>query len=269
MKSRISILTLSCFIAMIINVYANNSTSDSRVKKKTVPTGSKSNSPTATKEKKPDPYSTDDTDDSKDEKKQQLTTPDSSQESNTTTPPTSTSNTPASNVAATDSTTTPAVTTTPSTATQVKSTHSSWSVAVPSKTTQPITPTTTPISSTPKASYSIENNNKFYMISDFIIPDGLQLHIKIWKDAKETEEYFEYIAGVGINSNGKTEQYPIVAALCCIKYGIKGSLKPYAIDLNNGGKGLTDLPGCEVNNANKPAKSLIVKLPKKAPDMNL
>ena len=131
------------------------------------------------------------------------------------------------------------------------------------------TTTSKDITTIPTAQVSVQNNNKFYTISEFIIPNGFQLHIKIWKDGKETEEYYEYTSDVGINYKGNTERYPIVDALCCIKYGNEGNLKPFSIDLNQRGKGLTDLPGCEVKDADSPTGSLIVNLPTKAPDTNL
>ena len=110
-------------------------------------------------------------------------------------------------------------------------------------------------------------NPKFYIISEFVIPDGLQLHIKIWKNGKETMDYYEYIPGQGIKNGTKFDKYPKVDALCCIKYGGKGTLNPYSIDLNK--TGLTDLPGCDIENTDSPPSSLKVNLPDKYPDVNI
>jgi hypothetical protein len=113
------------------------------------------------------------------------------------------------------------------------------------------------------------NNKKCYTISEFVLPEGFELHIKIWKDGKETEEYYLYTPGEGINANSITKRYPLVDALCCIKYGKTGDLKPFYIDLNMYGKGMTDLPGCEVNNTQHPNNSLSVNLPTEIPNTNL
>ena len=112
-------------------------------------------------------------------------------------------------------------------------------------------------------------NPKSCIISEFIIPDGFKLHIKIWKDGKETMDYYEYIHGQGIMNGTKLDKYPEVASLCCIKYGSGGDLKPFSIDLNQRGKGLTNLPECKVENANNPTNSLIISLPSKTPNVNL
>jgi len=110
---------------------------------------------------------------------------------------------------------------------------------------------------------------KFYTIAEFVIPENFQLHIKIWKDGKESEEYYEYIKDIGIKNKGKIEINPLVAAMCYIKYGTSGSLIPFLIDLNFRGKGLTDLPNCEVTNGTKPLGSLSVSLPDKIPQTNI
>jgi len=109
----------------------------------------------------------------------------------------------------------------------------------------------------------------FYNVSDFDIPDGFQLHIKIWKDGYESEEYFLYEEGVGVKLGADTIRYPQVDDLCCIKYGPKGKLRPFSIDLSNYGKGLTDLPNCKVENSDKPLYSKKIILPAATPNFNM
>ncbi len=115
----------------------------------------------------------------------------------------------------------------------------------------------------------LADRKNFFIISDFVIPEGYELHIKIWKNGKETEEYYKYSPEKGINDNGTIKKYPVVDSLCCIKYGKKGGLKPFSIDLNMEGKGLTDLPGCIVENSDNPNNSLKVTLPDVCPNTNI
>ena len=109
----------------------------------------------------------------------------------------------------------------------------------------------------------------FYIISNFEYPDEHELHIKIWKDGKETEEYYVFEKGVGIMVADEVIKYPHVDVLCCIKYGKKGDLKPFSIDLNLKGEGLTDLPGCNIEESKTPEDSLNVKLPNIIPSFNM
>jgi hypothetical protein len=114
-----------------------------------------------------------------------------------------------------------------------------------------------------------KKEDSFYIISEFIIPKGHQLHIKVWKDGVETEEYYLYEVGVGVKLGSDIIKHPQVDDLCCILYGKKGNLNPFSIDLKSYGKGLTDLPGCTVENSEKPAYSKKVVLPAVIPNFNM
>jgi len=120
-----------------------------------------------------------------------------------------------------------------------------------------------------KASLIKIKNKQFYKISKFEYPEDCELHIKIWKDGKETEEYYFFEKGVGIKVNGKTIKFPEVAAMFCIKYGKKNAVLPFLIDLHNMGKGRTDLPGCNVEKADSPSATLHIILPTQIPNTNL
>ena len=115
----------------------------------------------------------------------------------------------------------------------------------------------------------IETEFAYFLISDFDFPDDHELRIRIWKDGKQTEEYYTFHKGVGVNVDGETIRYPYVDSICCIMYGTKGKLDRFSIDLNKDGKGLTDLPGCKVKKATDPSDSLNVQLPKLIPDYNM
>ena len=120
-----------------------------------------------------------------------------------------------------------------------------------------------------KNSKKKKKEDSFYVISEFIIPEGHQLHIKVWKDGIETKKYYLYEVGVGVKLGSDIIKYPQVDDLCCILYGKKGNLKPFSIDLINYGKGLTDLPGCKVQNTEKPAYSKKITLPVIIPNFNM
>lgn len=100
-----------------------------------------------------------------------------------------------------------------------------------------------------------------YTISSFNYPDHYELKVKICEEGRESDDYYTYEKGLGLSAHGVTLKNPVVYSICHIEYGTGKKLKPFTIDLNEKGKGKTDLPGCVIKDSDSPMGSIIIVLP--------